>query len=141
MNNINFFADRLRKIGDEALKEALYLNLNVNEVLLSYEIAGIPSPIMIKRNTLSYIERGWGNGYVKIIPSHKDYGKGYDDIDVSIHGGLTFSEIIQSGDEWPEGHWVGFDTAHSNDDLTSWPKELVIDETKDLISQIYKIKR
>ncbi|MCH9712893.1 MAG: hypothetical protein K0U20_09740 [Proteobacteria bacterium] len=96
---------------------------------------------MIKRNTLAYIERGWGNGYVKIIPSHKDYGKGYDDIDVSIHGGLTFSEIIQSGDEWPEGHWVGFDTAHSNDDLTSWPKELVIDETKDLFSQIYKIKR
>lgn len=61
MNNINFFADRLRKIGDEALKEALYLNLNVNEVLLSYEIAGIPSPIMIKRNTLAYIERGGGS--------------------------------------------------------------------------------
>ena len=53
MNNINFFADRLRKIGDEALKEALYLNLNVNEVLLSYEIAGIPSPIMIKKNNLN----------------------------------------------------------------------------------------
>ncbi len=60
MNNINFFADRLRKIGDEALKEALYLNLNVNEVLLSYEIAGIPSPIMIKRNTWVDMERGWG---------------------------------------------------------------------------------
>ena len=79
MNNINFFADRLRKLGDEALKEALYLNLNVNEVLLSYEIAGIPSPIMIKRNTWADMERGWGNGYVKIIPSHKDHGKGYDD--------------------------------------------------------------
>ena len=141
MNNINFFADRLRKIGDEALKEALYLNLNVNEVLLSYEIAGIPSPIMIKDSRWSDIERGWGNGYVKIIPSHKDYGKGYDDIDVSVHGGLTFSETILSGDKWPEGHWVGFDTAHSGDDIKSWSKESVLDETKDLFSQIYKIKR
>lgn len=142
MNNINFFADRLRKIGDEALKEALYLNLNVSEVLLSYEIAGIPSPIMIRRNTWSHTNGyGWGNGYVKIIPSHKDYGKGYDDIDVNIHGGLTFSEIIQSGDEWPEGHWVGFDTSHSNDNPEVWPKSAVLDETKDLFSQIYKIKR
>ena len=141
MNNINFFADRLRKIGDEALKEALYLNLNVNEVLLSYEIAGIPSPIMIKDSRWSDIERGWGNGYVKIIPSHKDYGKGYDDINVSVHGGLTFSEVIPNGDEWPEGHWVGFDTAHPSDDIKSWPKESVLDETKDLFSQLYNIKR
>ena len=81
------------------------------------------------------------NGYVKIIPSHKDHGKGYDDIDVSVHGGLTFSETILSGDEWPEGHWVGFDTAHSGDDIKLWPKESVLDETKDLFSQIYKIKR
>ena len=147
MNNINFFADRLKNIGDEALKEALYLNLNVDDVLLSYEIAGIPSPIMIKKNNMNIgyhtnvMDNGWGNGYVKIIPSHKHHGKGYDDIDVRVHGGLTFSEVIPNGDEWPEGHWVGFDTSHTGDNKYRWTKESVLDETKDLFSQLYNIKR
>ena len=142
MDNINFFSDRLKTIGDEALKEAMYLNLTVDDVLLAYDISGLQSPIMLRKNTWannSY-PTGWGNGYVKIIPSHKDYGKHYDDIDVSVHGGLTFSEVIPNGDKWPEGHWVGFDTSHFGDNPKVWSKSTVLDETKDLFSQIYNIK-
>lgn len=149
MNNIFFFTQRLKEIGDEALKDVLYLNMNVNEVLEAYNISGIDPPIMIKENNMNkgyhtnVMDNGWGNGYVKIIPSHKHYGKGYDDddIDVRVHGGLTFSEVIPNGDEWPEGHWVGFDTSHSGDNKYRWTKESVLDETKNLFSQLYNIKR
>jgi len=144
MDNINFFVDRLKSVGDEALKEAMYLNLTVDDVLLAYDIAEVQSPILLKKNTWSsrIYPTGWGNGYVKIIPTHKDYGKHYDDFNVAVHGGLTFSEIIPNDDDsWPEGHWVGFDTAHSGDNPTVWPKSNVLDETKDLFSQIYNIKR
>lgn len=48
------------------------------------------------------------NGYVQIPKSHPWHGLDYDDIDVEVHGGLTFSR---------DG-WIGFDTLHSGD---IWP--------------------
>ncbi len=50
-----------------------------------------------------------GNGYVKLPPDHPWHGKDYDDIRVSIHGGLTYAH--SKGDKW----WIGFDTAHAGD--------------------------
>lgn len=45
------------------------------------------------------------NGYVQVPDNHPFYGLDYEDIDVNIHGGLTYAE---------EG-WIGFDTAHAFD--------------------------
>lgn len=47
-------------------------------------------------------------GYVKIPKEHPYYGKGRDDIDIEVHGGVTYNEIA-------EDHWIGYDCAHSQD--------------------------
>ena len=52
---------------------------------------------------------GHMNGYVQLPEGHPYRGKDYDDIDATVHGGLTYAD--------DEG-WVGFDTAHSGD---IWP--------------------
>lgn len=55
------------------------------------------------------------NGYVALPPGHPCYGKAYDDIDVEIHGGLTFASE-GDGEMWEKGYWwVGFDCAHAGD--------------------------
>lgn len=55
------------------------------------------------------------NGYVALPKGHPWYGKGYDDIDVEVHGGLTFARE-GNGHEWERGYWwVGFDCAHAWD--------------------------
>lgn len=55
-------------------------------------------------------------GYVLLPPGHPWYNKGYDNIDVSIHGGLTFSRNVGDGEGWPEaGYWIGFDCNHYDD--------------------------
>lgn len=68
------------------------------------------------------------NGYVALWKGHKEYGKGYNSIDIDVHGGLSFSEQANSPelgdiycdplDEFHEGpHWyIGFDCIHWMDD-------------------------
>lgn len=48
------------------------------------------------------------NGYVHIPKGHPWDGLDYDDIDVDVHGGLTYAR----------NGWIGFDTLHSGD---YWP--------------------
>ncbi len=55
-------------------------------------------------------------GYVNIPESHSLYGVGYDDIDASCHGGLTYA-----GASGLDGWWVGFDCAHSGDLSPAYP--------------------
>jgi hypothetical protein len=93
-----------------------------------------------------YSSHGWGNGYVIIPKGHPDHGKDYDDIEVDVHGGLTFSKALEDLKDWPcgdaigeaeEGGWVvGFDTAHSGDTIENWPKEEVEKETIRLMEQL-----
>lgn len=45
------------------------------------------------------------NGYVQLPTGHPWEHLGYDDIDVAVHGGLTYKE----------DRWIGFDTAHAGD--------------------------
>lgn len=61
-------------------------------------------------------------GYVGMLPGHPSYGKNYDDIEVSVHGGLTYSRVcevpvchIAQPAEPDELYWVGFDCAHGGD--------------------------
>lgn len=59
---------------------------------------------MIRHNGL-----GFRCGYVQIPSGHPWFKKHYHNIDVDVHGGLTFSD-------WLDGnYWIGFDCAHYND--------------------------
>jgi len=104
-----------------------------------------------------FMEFGWGNGYVIIPKDHILHGKDYDHINVDIHGGLTFSDLITKDfmKRWnedeqdensklkneDEGCWIiGFDTAHPGDSLINWPKEEVKKETENLLNQVLNYK-
>ena len=53
-------------------------------------------------------------GYVVLPEDHKLYGTDYEEIDVDVHGGLTYSENGK----------VGFDCAHAGDCIPSIIKTL-----------------
>jgi len=68
----------------------------------------------LKCYILKHPEMGAYNGYVILPAGHPDHGKGYDDIEVEVHGGLTYA-AWESGRR-NGGPWtVGFDTLHSQD--------------------------
>src|SRR5574342_308969 len=100
---------------------------------------------IIKNTWLTFTNHGWGNGYVLIPTDSPLHGMHYNDIDVDIHGGITFSELIDENlaNQWgisPDniGLWaVGFDTAHFMDTEDKWPKEAVQAET-DLLAERLK---
>lgn len=73
---------------------------------------------MIQRN----MQNGSWCGYVAVPKDHKAYEKGYDTVDVSVHGGLTYADHCNGhichkplpgrpDDVW----WLGFDCAHGED--------------------------
>lgn len=74
-------------------------------------------PCIISRNPV-----GTWCGYVGVPPGHPWHGKAYDDVEVNIHGGLTYAqgcgvhichkpEPGEADDVW----WLGFDCAHAGD--------------------------
>lgn len=76
------------------------------------------------------------NGYVKIPEDHPWHGKDYDDIDVEVHGGLTFASY----------GWIGFDCLHCGDywpgqrrfreSDTEWDAAMVAEETRALARKV-----
>jgi hypothetical protein len=55
-------------------------------------------------------------GYVRVPPSHPAHGKSYKDVDVDVHGGLTFAAVEPCTEhEDGQGYWFGFDCAHLGD--------------------------
>lgn len=96
---------------------------------------------------------GYANGYVAVPEDHPYYGLGYDDIDVKVHGGVTFacpgnnlpegweeSELIEGNIGNLDDYWVfGFDTLHAGDDLESWPRGAVIEEVLYLKKQLEEV--
>lgn len=61
-------------------------------------------------------------GYVGVPSNHAAYGKGYNDVEVDVHGGLTYANQCSGrichvpspgmpDDVW----WLGFDCAHAGD--------------------------
>ena len=148
-DKITYFMSLINSQCDNALNNAKYLNMTADEVIQTYENLKLPPPIKIKKNTWSGglidhgwgpTDRGWGNGYVRIVEGHPFYGMDYMDIPVSVHGGITFGNHIMDDSRWPDGYWIGFDTAHHSDNLQRWPKESVLSETKDLFAQVYHLK-
>jgi hypothetical protein len=82
-------------------------------------------------------------GYVAVLPGHPWHGRGYDDVDADVHGGLTYAAAChglvchvprpgEPDDVW----WLGFDAAHYMDlvpSMSFWRKEarfeVAFDET------------
>lgn len=71
-------------------------------------------------------------GYVGVPPAHPDFERGYNDPELQVHGGLTFSGRCQEGNkehgichiaEDPEDEvwWFGFDCAHAFDVCPGYP--------------------
>lgn len=93
--------------------------------------------------------RGWGNGYVVLPIGHSQHGKGYDEIPVDVHGGLTFAEVVDDYMlEWSGGilteedlgkYVVGFDTGHYGDNEAKWSETEVNKETIHLKTQLEKL--
>lgn len=73
------------------------------------------------------MDMGHRCGYVCLPENHPWYNKNYCDIDVRIHGGLTFSEMCNGHPILSNGYWIGFDCLHAFDlpDLDEVPKELL----------------
>lgn len=73
------------------------------------------------------------NGYVELKKKHPYFGKEYDDVNVDVHGGLTYGE--QEGDVFV----LGFDTAHGFSG--TWSQERVEKETERLAEQLAEVKK
>ncbi len=54
------------------------------------------------------------NGYVALPPWHKLHGKHHNEIEVDVHGGLTWSGL-KDNEKPPDAWWLGFDCAHCYD--------------------------
>lgn len=100
----------------------------------------------VRENTwLNFREHGWGNGYAVVFKGHPAYGKDYLDIDVYVHGGLTYTDSVNSSnwdgltEEMKDGWIVGFDTCHINDTQSNWSKKQVLKETENLKEQLEKM--
>ena len=95
----------------------------------------------IHSNPMHQTMGGAANGYVLIPEGNILHGMRYENIDVDVHYGLTFSELLDSdvllemfglGPE-DAGSWcVGFDTFHSGDNKEKWPEEAVLKEAERL---------
>jgi hypothetical protein len=55
--------------------------------------------------------------YVRVPPTHPLYGKGCNDINPPVHGGITYAQMEDCTEEDGVGWWFGFDFAHCGDAL------------------------
>lgn len=60
-------------------------------------------------------------GYVAVRPGHPAFGKHYDAVDISVHGGLTYADNCHgvichvTENDNDKAYWFGFDCAHYMD--------------------------
>ncbi len=78
-------------------------------------------------------------GYVGVVPGHPAYDKHYNDVEVEVHGGLTYGNRCQGHichvplpGETDAVYWLGFDTAHSGDAVPSYDRHWEGDSYKDI---------
>jgi hypothetical protein len=86
-------------------------------------------------------------GYVRVPSTHAYYGKDFDDVPVTVHGGLTYGKKDECG---KRAWWFGFDCAHGGDLVpifgrmfggeTYRTKQDVIEETNSLAEQLWEIR-
>lgn len=83
------------------------------------------------------------NGYVKIPAGHHWHGLDYYDIDVEVHGGLTYGggpsgwigfDCLHCGDFWPDSPRYEFDKPLPSD--VQWTAEMVATEARSLARKV-----
>lgn len=84
---------------------------------------------IIRRNA----QMGFLCGYVAVGPQHPYFEKEYDDIDIDVHGGLTYAAacdgdpdngVCHPSENGDHAWWFGFDCGHARD-LTPGTRETV----------------
>lgn len=98
-----------------------------------FEYKGFPCVVVMQA-------LGFRTGYVGIPKGHKLFNVDYCEIDVSCHGGLTYSEsylVDQTDDDiW----WIGFDCGHYMDGYDLEKAKELFAEYPDTIKQIDRTK-
>ena len=89
----------------------------------------------------TFVNHGWRCGYVGIPMSGSLYKK-EEDLDFSVHGGITFADFdhpIKDTGLW----WIGFDCGHCYDEGKIRTLEYVQQECRNLVDQIieYELKK
>lgn len=92
--------------------------------------------------------------YIELPKEHEYYGKDYDDIDISCHGGITYISsqgiISKDNENHRDGFWIGWDYGHYGDymgyeetfsiDLRiggkRWTTEEILAQVKDVTWQL-----
>ena len=93
-------------------------------------------------------------GYVGVSQTHLLHNKYYTEVDVDVHGGLTFSSACQITDDPSEGichltepgdsdniWWFGFDCAHYNDLVPNFPNNTQHEVYRDIAYVKKEIER
>ena len=60
---------------------------------------------------VKFLDGGWRCGYAKLP---EGFDPEYID-ELNVHGGITFNNTLKDDEEFPDGHWVGFDCMHAGD--------------------------
>jgi hypothetical protein len=89
-------------------------------------------------------------GYVGVADGHPCYGVEYSNVDVEVHGGLTFSSMCDPKESEAEGichvpdagepdqvWWLGFDCAHCGDARPAPPMDLISSELSAAFARIF----
>lgn len=97
------------------------------------------------RCVVLFVGGSHGCGYVRIPEGHPAFSKDYDDVDIDVHGGLTFKKSSLWEIKEEKGFvWFGFDCSHAGDWTVRdqaiygkdekkghfWTKDEVVEETK-----------
>lgn len=86
--------------------------------------------------------------YIEIPKNHKYYLKHYDEIDIYVHGGLTYSEdfLHISKEQELKGWFIGWDYAHFDDFIgyeLNYPSEFRTNgkkwTTEEIQEDVYKV--
>ena len=85
--------------------------------------------------------------YIRIPEKHSCYEKEYDEIDIDVHGGLTFSdyELYTENNTELEGWFIGWDYMHYGDNIGTldngykWTTEEIAKEVRDVCFQLAKM--
>ena len=87
------------------------------------------------------VVQGWGRGYVVIPEGNVLHGLGTIDLDIDVHGGVTWAEsarITSNVPEWvKDTDWIiGFDTSHGGNNPLYHDKLYVELQTRKLLIEL-----
>lgn len=80
--------------------------------------------------------------YVKLEDGHKYHRKDWYDVNIGVHGGITFAEEVSGEQRWSDGWWIGWDYAHVGDCFypmdsgKTYTVEMLVDDIIDAIDQL-----